>query len=339
MHHVNASGGVTVTWVSGAKFTSLRAGMFIRLGPSASPTEAQILSVNSATSLTLYSPVPTLTNVAAQTGQADMINIDSCAYNIISENTMFGGMSGGIVLHNSKGSTSTIATIVVNNSCTSIGNMGISIQTPNAATFVDSTIIKGNVCGNCGTGGAANLTNSAAGIWIDGAQATNTLVAGNICNGQGGGNQLWGIRVDPSVPAGQTTITGNVSINNVTGDVFGGGWLAYTPSVSANTGTLTTVSPTGRYRLIDKTVQFQATIRIVTNGTAAGTVIVGLPLAASGVAFAIYSISGRAGAISGKGLSGSIQPAATTVAVVNVDNTYPGASGEVLAISGTYEVA
>ena len=207
------------------------------------------------------------------------------------------------------------------------------------ANFVDSTIIKGNVCGNCGTGGAANLTNSAAGIWIDGAQATNTLVAGNICNGQGGGNQLWGIRVDPSVPAGQTTITGNVSINNVTGDVFGGGWLAYTPSVSANTGTLTTVSPTGRYRLIDKTVQFQATIRIVTNGTAAGTVIVGLPLAASGVAFAIYSISGRAGAISGKGLSGSIQPAATTVAVVNVDNTYPGASGEVLAISGTYEVA
>ena len=35
----------------------------------------------------------------------------------------------------------------------------------------------------------------------------------------------------------------------------------------------------------------------------------------------------------------AFSPAATTVAIVNFDNTYPGASGEVLAISGTYEVA
>jgi hypothetical protein len=245
-----------------------------------------------------------------------------------------------VVVHNSSGSAGCISTIVADNTITGIGSSGISVQSnTGSATAVDTTIIQGNSVIGCGVGGAANAANTSNGIWLIGNLTQNTLVAGNTCNGFSGGFQLWGIYVDPSVVAGQATVTGNLSIGNTTGDVFGAGWQIYTPSVSANTGTFTTVSPTGRYRLIDKTVQFQATIRIVTNGTAAGTVVVGLPLAATSVAFAIYSISGRAGAISGKGLSGSIQPAATTVAVVNVDNTYPGANGEVIAISGTYEVA
>ena len=79
-------------------------------------------------------------------------------------------------------------------------------------------------------------------------------------------------------PRGQTTVTGNLSIGNTTGDVFGAGWQIYTPSLSAAAGAFTSAVATGRYRLIDKTVQFQVTVRIVTNGSAANSVIVGLPL-------------------------------------------------------------
>ena len=334
--------GTTVTWVSGAQFTALRAGMFMRVG-GASPGEYQIQSIQSATTLTLTASAGTLTNVAANTGQADLINVDSCAYTIVSENALAGGMSGGVLVHNSKGTVNCISTIITNNSVTGVGNAGIALQTglSGSSTTIDTKIIKGNTVIGCGIGGGANSPNSSNGIWITGYNTNNTLISGNVCNGFTGGFQLWGIYIDATVVAGQATVTNNVSIGNATGDVFGAGWRTYTPTIAANTGTFTTVSPSGRYRLIDKTVQFQATIRIVTNGTAAGTVIVGLPLAATAVAFAIYPISGAAGAgaISGKALSGSIQPAATTVAVVNADNTYPGASGEVLAISGTYEIA
>ena len=278
VHHVTTV-GTAVTWVSGAQFTGLLAGMFMRIAGSGGG-EFQIQSIQSATALTLAMAPGAQTNVAANSGQADLIGIDSCSYNIISENSLEGGMSGGIVLSNGAGSVGMISTIIADNSVIAVGNFGIGIQSNAGANVIDSTIIKGNTAINCGVGGAANQVNSSNGIWLIGTHTNNTLISANFCNGFNAGNQLWGIYIDPSVPAGQTTVTGNVSTGNTTGDVFGAGWQAYTPTVSASVGTFTTVSPTGRYRLIDKTVQFQVTLRIVTNGTAATSIIVSLPFAA-----------------------------------------------------------
>ena len=331
--------GTAVTWVSGSQFTSLLPGMFIRIG-GAGGGEFQIGSIQSATALTLTASAGSNTNVAANTGQADLINIDCCAYTIVSENALGGGMSGGVVIHNSTGSAGCLSTIVANNSIIGVGSAGIALESnTGSTTVIDTTIIQGNTVIGCGMGGAANSANTSNGIWLIGNLTQNTLIAGNTCNGFSGGFQLWGIYIDPSVVAGQTTVTGNLSIGNTTGDVFGAGWQIYTSSLSAATGAFTSAVATGRYRLIDKTVQFQVTVRIVTNGSAANSVIVGLPLVSTGVAFALYSVSGRGTAISGKGLSGHIPPGANTVAVMNFDGSYPGASGEVLAISGTYEVA
>jgi len=97
-----------------------------------------------------------------------------------------------------------------------------------------------------------------------------------------------------------TAITGNVSIGNVTGDVFGGGWRTYTPTLASITGAFTDAAKAGRYRVIDKTVQFQVTVNIITNGTAAGGVIVGLPVPSSLVSGTWFAVYGRASQISGK---------------------------------------
>jgi len=167
----------------------------------------------------------------------------------------------------------------------------------------------------------------------------NNWYIGQAGNGFSGGAQQYGIYVDAGVVAGMTAITGNVSIGNVTGDVFGGGWRTYTPTLASITGAFTDAAKAGRYRVIDKTVQFQVTVNIITNGTAAGGVIVGLPVPSSLVSGTWFAVNGRASQISGKALAGSIQPTLNTVSMFNYDGSYPGVNGELLVISGTYEAA
>jgi hypothetical protein len=335
-HHVSTV-GTAVTLVSGADFSALRAGMFMRLNAGA---EFQIVSIQSPSALTLNASAGTLTNVAANSGQADMINIDCCAYNTVTENTLQGGMSGGVVVHNSKGSTNCIATIVAHNSITGMGNMGVMlISNTGSATTIDSTLIAANTIINCGVGFAAAQANTSNGITIVGNLCNNTMISGNLCNGFAGGTQQYGIYVDAGVVPGMTAITGNVSIGNAVGDVFGGGWRVYTPGVVAVTGAFTSATATGRYRQMDKTIQFQVSVTITTNGTAAGGVTVGLPRLSSSVVGNWFSVGGRGGIVSGKALAGSIQPSSNTVTMFNYDSSYPGANGELLVISGTYEAA
>ena len=188
-----------MTWVSGSQFTSLQPGMFMRIAGSGGG-EFQIQSIQSATALTLTAAPGAQTNVAANTGQADLINIDCCAYTIVSENALGGGMSGGVVIHNSSGSAGCISTIVADNTITGIGSSGISLESnTGSATVIDTTLIKGNSIIGCGVGGAANAANTSNGIWLVGNLTNNTLIAGNTCNGFAGGIQLWGIYIDPSV--------------------------------------------------------------------------------------------------------------------------------------------
>jgi hypothetical protein len=114
-----------------------------------------------------------------------------------------------------------------------------------------------------------------------------------------------------------------------------GAWTAYTPTITANTGTITTKSASGRYTQIGKTVHFHATIFITTNGSGAGFVIATMPVTAQNAnACALYGRSD----LTGKGLSG-VMISTTTIAILNYDGTYPGADGANLRIDGTYEAA
>jgi hypothetical protein len=111
----------------------------------------------------------------------------------------------------------------------------------------------------------------------------------------------------------------------------GTAWTAYTPTITAGAGTFTSVSATGRFKTIGKTVFIQIDIAITSNGTAASDVLATLPVAA----FSNAVLVGRAANVSGKILQGLLN--GSQAAIVNYDNSYPGATGEALHLSGVYE--
>lgn len=115
---------------------------------------------------------------------------------------------------------------------------------------------------------------------------------------------------------------------------------SYTPTVSSSLGTITTASATGYFkRVIGDIAHLDVTITITTNGTGSGCVSVTLPAGVTVNADGYAHLSGRATNVSGKGLIAQAPSGANTFEVRNYDNSYPGASGEVLWLSGIIRVA
>jgi hypothetical protein len=108
-------------------------------------------------------------------------------------------------------------------------------------------------------------------------------------------------------------------------------WTAFTPTASAATGTFTTVSAAGRYTQSGKLVHFNVLLTITTNGTAAGYITLITPISPLNANWAASGVS----ITTGKALS--VQGQSGYVVIRLYDGTYPGGTGVVLNISGTYE--
>ncbi len=106
-------------------------------------------------------------------------------------------------------------------------------------------------------------------------------------------------------------------------------WTAYTPTITAQTGTFTSVASSGRYLIVGKTVFIQVAVAITTNGTAAGFISASLPVACIGN----YEIVGRKFSTN-EILLGSV---GSVIAILKYDGTYPGGDGVTVAMSGVYE--
>lgn len=117
----------------------------------------------------------------------------------------------------------------------------------------------------------------------------------------------------------------------MTWNTIGGAWTSFTPTITCGTGTVTSVTPTGAWRAIGKTVFFRMRITIVTNGSCAATVIASLPINTIDV----VTITGRENALTGKQVQGYGGPAVVNLSLY--DNLYPGGTGADIYISGTYE--
>ncbi len=115
---------------------------------------------------------------------------------------------------------------------------------------------------------------------------------------------------------------------------LGNAWTTYTPTLTPGSGSFTAASATGRYQRNGRSVTVQVQVTITTNGTAAGWAAISLPFGAAVAGF----ISGSDG-LTGKGLIGPINAAATQAVVRFYDATYPGANGAVLTLEGTYETS
>lgn len=129
-------------------------------------------------------------------------------------------------------------------------------------------------------------------------------------------------------------VTGTLPVaNGGTGDT-GTAWATYTPTPASGSGSFTTVSATGRYKQIGKTVFIQVSVLITTVGTAAGAVTVTLPFPAVA---ANYALTGYAS--SALALSVGINASSNTAFMYKYDGTTVIAAGVTLNLAGVYEVA
>lgn len=113
-------------------------------------------------------------------------------------------------------------------------------------------------------------------------------------------------------------------------------WTAYTPTVTAASGTFGSVTVTSRYNKRGRTVTMTGSLTITTVGTAAGGVYLTLPVPA--LTTAMYVGAGREHQNTGAMLIAWVA-AADKVTLYRYDNTSPIAAGNVLKFTVTYEAA
>lgn len=108
------------------------------------------------------------------------------------------------------------------------------------------------------------------------------------------------------------------------------GYLSWSPTITANSGTLGAVTLNNAiYYEMEGRVDFYISASITSNGSGAGTVNFTLPFPAT-VGFA----NGRESGLSGKQIVGSVS--GSSVAVRTYDNLYPGGTGAVVELMGTF---
>lgn len=158
------------------------------------------------------------------------------------------------------------------------------------------------------------------------------------------GPQKYGYE-EQSASISGVTLSGNNFATNQTADTLllsattkdlDGAWRAWTPTVTASSGTLTTVSADGRYTRVGRTFMFSMNIVITTNGGASGALSATLP---AGITAAAYFWGcGGFSFSTGFGCQGRVLSGATSVTSISTyDGSYPGGDGASLMISGSFE--
>ena len=115
-------------------------------------------------------------------------------------------------------------------------------------------------------------------------------------------------------------------------------WTAYTPTITAQTGTPTTVSATGRYKQIGKTLLVSLNITVTTIGTAANSMSATLP--AGFTSAATSAGAGKDVALNGKVIGGWVNTATTSIIDIrNYDNTTVWVNGVNLIFGIAVEIS
>ncbi len=112
-------------------------------------------------------------------------------------------------------------------------------------------------------------------------------------------------------------------------------WTGYTPSVSAESGSVVPVGGGGAYKVVGKTVSFRVAMTISGKGNASGALYLDLPVPAK----ELTSLSAME-QVNFVGLASYVQPGRSNAIIKTTNNAFPltGATGPWLVIvSGTYE--
>lgn len=127
----------------------------------------------------------------------------------------------------------------------------------------------------------------------------------------------------------------NVTANDSVSD-SGIPWIAYTPTVTSHTGTITSYTVNeARYQQDGKKITCRISITITTNGTGATAIRESLPFVAKD---GHNNFAGMEIHNTTKGLSGTLYPDSGTIFITfSNDGTYPGADGNILDGTIVYE--
>ena len=283
---------------------------------------------------------------------------------IISNNTIWNTIKEGINLENSNNC------IVVNNNIswtsTSIStDFGLSLFGADPSENNNFNIISGNSIGGPGKSGIAcaqhcqfNIiqdntiinpntlnTSNGAGILIYGIGGGNNFVTGNTLYNNSG-YMYYGINDNDGITFGKDVITNNWVTGAITANVKKDlssvealnnyVYTNYTPTISSQTGTITSYTASGNYYEVGKIVFFTASISITNNGTGSNYLICSLPFQNSTVP---ATVSGRENSLTGNTIDGIISSGSNNVNLYYYNNTYPAATGASLIISGFYQRA
>ncbi len=116
-----------------------------------------------------------------------------------------------------------------------------------------------------------------------------------------------------------------------------GPWLSYSPSVSASSGTITTVGTTsGSYQIVGKSFDVVVSTVITTNGTGAGSLLIGLPPGVS--AAANCNLTARRND-NGVLVQAVVFSAGTQIFVQTTAGAYPAADGAAFFVNGRCQAA
>lgn len=135
-----------------------------------------------------------------------------------------------------------------------------------------------------------------------------------------------------------SNVTADRTITFTTGDQnigldFAGGTT--TPTVTPDSGSITTSSCTVKYWKIGTMCFFIVTVQITTAGTGAGAINVPLPFTSTGDGGA----SGREGAVTGLSCVGTVANGSTSIGIWKYDFTTIIGSGRTVKVAGFYPVA
>ena len=141
-------------------------------------------------------------------------------------------------------------------------------------------------------------------------------------------------RFPSTLPALNGSALTAINASNITSGTLGASRFAArstdSPTVTAGSGTFTTVSAALDYQRVGDSQIWDLTITITTNGTAATQINVAMPF----TAIRECQAAGRENASAGFACVGTMNASSSTLQVFKYDNTYPGASGYRITLSG-----